>query len=279
MGNGKSVAANVNTQTELIQHIYSVAAELSEKYNTKYLDPRFCNTLALIYNDRLMNYRKQELLGVSTTLGLLVDKPNLKQQVCDSIVKHYMDRLNLIAVIQESTSYCSDRVYALTSGPVCTGNPEIFDQKECVKSGGKWEPYIVPPDEKIQENKQWFNYLNHMQDQYIKTLARLHEVLLQLKNFDEDITDERLRGVQEEVKQLIDNMTANCSQMYKLALTTPTFTKEEMRMKAEDGETSKLEAEARTAALRASRGLQPVQAAGSPSPKKKSSKKPTKSKK
>jgi hypothetical protein len=262
MGNGKSVAANVNTQTDLIQRIYAVASELSESYNTKYLDPRFCTTVAMVYNDRLMNYRKQDLLGVSTTLGLLVDKPNLKQKICDSIIKHYTDRLNLIAIIQQSTSFCSDRVYALTSGPVCTGNPEIFDQQECVKSGGKWDPYIVPPDEKIAENQQWYNYLNHMQDLYIKTLARLYDILVQLKDFDQDVTDERLKTLSAEVKQLIDTMTANCSQMYKLALTTPTYTKEELRMKAQDVETSKRESEARAAALRASRGLQPVQAAG-----------------
>jgi hypothetical protein len=262
MGNGKSVAANVNTQTDLIQRIYAVASELSELYNTKYLDPRFCNTIGMVYNDKLMNYRKQDLMGVSATLGLIVDKPNLKQQICDSIIKHYTDRLNLIAIIQKSTSYCSDRVYALTSGPVCTGNPEVFDKKECTGSGGKWDPYVVPPDEKIPENKQWYNYLAQMQDMYIKALARLHDMLLQLKDFDQDITDERLKRLSDDATQLIDVMTSNCAQMYKLALTTPTFTKEELRMKSQDVENSKHESEARSAALRASRGLQPVQAAG-----------------
>jgi len=262
MGNGKSVETNVNTQTELIQQIYAIAAELSETYTNKYLDPKFCTTLALIYNDRLMNYRKQDLLGVSTTLGLSVDQPALKQQVCDSIVKHYTDRLNLIAIIQKSTSYCSDRVYALSSGPVCTGNPEIFEEAACKKSGGRWDPYVVTPDKDIAENQQWYNYLDHMQDMYIKSMSRMYDILRQLKDFDQDITDERLNTISEEVKGLIANMTATCSQMYKLALTTPTFTKEELRMKQEDTQTSKNEAAARSAALRAASGLQPVQSGG-----------------
>ncbi len=262
MGNGKSVAANVNTQTELIQQIYAIASELSETYTNKYLDPKFCTTLSLIYNDRLMNYRKQELLGVSTTLGLAVDQPALKQQICDSIVKHYTDRLNLIAVIQQSTSFCSDRIYGLTSGPVCTGNPEIFDEAACKKNGGRWDPYIVSPDNTIIENKQWFNYVDHMQDMYIKSMSRMYDILRQLKDFDQDITDERLKTISDEVKGLISNMTSTCSQMYKLALTTPTFTPEEVRMKKQTIETSKNEAAARSAALRAASGLQPVQAGG-----------------
>jgi hypothetical protein len=61
-----------------------------------------------------------------------------------------------------------------------------------------------------------------------------------------------------DAEKLIDVMTSNCAQMYKLSLTTPTFTKEELRMKAQDIETSKHEAEARDAALRAARGLEPV---------------------
>lgn len=260
MGNGKSVAANTNSQTRLIQNIYAIASELSEAYTLKYLDPRFCTGLALIYNDRLMNYRKQDLVGVSTTLGLMVDDPGHKQQVCDSIIKHYTDRLNLIAVVQKSTSFCSNRIYALTDGPICTGNPEIFEQAACNESGGRWQPYSVAPDEKIIENGQWYKYLYHMQDTYLKSLSRMYDILVQLKDFDQDITDERLLVITSEVEGLITNMTATCSQMYKLALTTPTFTKEELRLQQEDINTSKNEAAARSAALRAAHGLQPVEA-------------------
>ena len=262
MGNGKSVPTNVNTQTDLIQKIYGIASELSEKYTNKYLDPKFCTSLALIYNDKLMNYRKQDLQGVSTTLGLVVDQPGQKQQICNSIIKHYTDRLNLIALIQKSTSFCSDRVYALTSGPVCTGNPEIFNQADCVNKGGRWDPYVVPPEEDLEENRQWYNYLYHMQDTYITSLSRMYDILTQLKDFDEDITDERLTVISDEVEELIINMSSNCSQMYKLTLTTPTFTKEEVRNKREEDIIRQNEAAARSAALRAARGLQPVQSGG-----------------
>ena len=124
---------------------------MSEKYTTQFLDPNFCNRLALIYNDKLLSYRKQELDGVSYTLGIVTDVPSTKQKVCEAIVKHYADRINLIAGIQYSISYVSDRIFALTTGPRCESNPEIFDQEKCVSSGGKWINYLISPDPQIQE--------------------------------------------------------------------------------------------------------------------------------
>lgn len=128
MGNGSSIPNNINKQTQLIQEIHAVATELSNSYQSKYLDPKFCTTVALIYNDKLMNFRHNQLDGVASTLGLVVDNPRHKQHLCSSIVKHYTDRLNLLAVIQSSLNFCSNRIFALTTGPRCDGNPEIFDQ-------------------------------------------------------------------------------------------------------------------------------------------------------
>ena len=260
MGNGNSVPKNVNLQNELIQEIHAVAQDLSESYRSKYLDPKFCTTVALVYNDKLMNYRKQDLNNIAMTLGVVADVPGQKQQLCEAIVKHYTDRLNLIAAIQHSLNYCSNRIFALTSGPRCEGHPEIFDQALCTKNNGRWIGYVVPPDEKIEENKQWFGYLARMQETYLNTLQRMLDILKQLKDFDSDIDDERLRSLGDEVEQLIDGMQKNCYQLYKLILTTPTFTEEELRARQENDNISQQEASARLAALRASKNLPPMEA-------------------
>ena len=258
MGNGNSIPSNVNQQNELIQEIHAVAQDLSESYRSKYLDPKFCTSVALIYNDKLMNYRKQDLNSVAMTLGVVADIPGQKQQLCEVIVKHYTDRLNLISAIQHSLNFCSNRIFALTSGPRCEGHPEIFDQAACTKEGGRWIGYIVPPDESIEENKQWFNYVERMQAVYLETLARMLDILNQLKDFDQDINDERLQSMGHEVEQLIDSMQKNCYQLYKLTLVTPTFTKEELAARQENDTISKQEAAARLAALRSSKNLPPV---------------------
>ena len=86
------------------------------------------------------------------------------------------------------------------------------------------------------------------------------DILKQLKDFDSDMDDERLRSLGDEVEQLIDGMQKNCYQLYKLILTTPTFTEEELRARQEATNISQQEAAARLAALNASKSLPPMQA-------------------
>lgn len=258
MGSGVSVASKIKDTNQIIQKIHSVSMELHENYSTKFLDPGFCTRIALVYTDRLNNFKKHELNGVAYQLGLAADVPQLKENICESIVKHYTDRLNLIAAIQHSLSFCSNRIFALTSGPRCENNPEVFDQVACTKGGGRWVNYVVPPNEKIDTNKQWYSHLTMMQDHYITVLSRLLSILEQLKKYDESINDERLKQMGQEVSLLIDSMHKQCGQLYKLALVTPTYTEGELQAISEQNQIASQEQTARKAALRLSKGLQPI---------------------
>lgn len=255
MGQTQSMETSLVHQNTLIQEIHRTAQVLSEQYTTQFLDPDFCNRLALIYNDKLLRYRRQDLDGVSYTLGIVSDVPTTKQKVCESIIKHYTDRLNLIAGIQYSLSYVSDRIFALTTGPRCEGNPEIFDREQCTLSGGEWINYLVLPDQTIEENQIWFNYLKTMQANYLQSLNKLLGILQQLTNYDADINDERLKLLSDEARTIINSMHQNAYQMYKLLLTTPTYTKEEVELLKEQEAIKTQEQSARLAALRAANGL------------------------
>lgn len=258
MGNSQSIQNSIVRQNALIQEIHTEALSLSDQYNIQFLDPSFCNRIALIYNDKLQNYRKQELDGVNYTLGLVTDLPSTKSKVCETIVKHYTDRLNLLAGIQYSLNYVSDRIFALTTGPRCDGNPEVFDQNKCLKSSGQWQNYVVMPDATINENQTWYKYVNELQLNYLNSLTKLLDIVQQLKNFDEDITDERLKTLNQETQQIIDSMHQNAYELYKLALVTPTFTPEEIKLYKEQELIKKQENAARLEALRTARGLPPT---------------------
>jgi hypothetical protein len=255
MGQSQSIDSSLVQQNALIQEIHNVAQILSEKYSSQFLDPNFCNRIALIYNDKLQRYRRQDLDGISYTLGIVSDIPATKGKVCEAIVKHYTDRINLIAGIQYSLSYVSDRIFALTTGPRCDGNPEIFDQEQCTLSGGQWQNYLVQPDQKIDENRSWFTYLKSMQDNYLGSLSKLLGLIRQLENYDNDINDERLKILSDEAKTTIDAMHQHSYQMYKLILTTPTYTNEELKLLREQDLIKKQDQAARLSALRTANGL------------------------
>jgi hypothetical protein len=260
MGISASAPAKINQHISLVNSIHQVANKLTEEYNNKYLDPRFCTRVAMIYNDRLMQFRKNELDGVATSLGLVVDNPRQKQHLCSAIVEHYTNRINLVAAIQASISFCSNRIYALTQGPRCEGSPEIFEQEECTRRNSRWVDTITPPDKNIQENGQWHQTLQHMQDSYISALTRLLDILNQLKDFDQDINDESLHIMGTEVESLLDITNNNCGEMYKILLTMPTFTQAELDIRNENMSISERDSSARQAAMRAVRGLPAIPA-------------------
>ncbi len=255
MGQGFSIETELNKQNVLIQEIHAVAQELGDTYSAQFLNPDFCNRVALIYNDKLLKYRRQDLDGISYTLGLVNDVPSTKGKVCEAIVKHYTDRLNLMAGIQYALSYVSDRIFALTTGPRCDGNPEVFNQEECQKSNGRWQPYVVMPDVSIPENQTWYGYLKSLQDDYLRNLQKLLGIINQLRDYDSDINDERLKALGDEAKAIIDGMHKHAYEMYKLLLTTPTYTPEERQSMAEQDQIKKQDDSARLTALRVANGL------------------------
>jgi hypothetical protein len=255
MGHAQSVDTSLVKQNALIREIHKISQELSRNYTTNFIDPDFCNRLALIYNDKLIRYRKQELDGISYTLGIVTDVPLTKKKTCDAIIKHYTDRLNLISGIQYSLSYVSDRIFALTTGPRCDGNPEVFEMNECQKSGGTWQNYIVMPDQRVKENVSWFNHLENMQSNYLSSLRQLLVILRQLQDFDNDIDNERLKIMSNRAKSIIENMQQHAYQMYKLILTTKTMSKEELTAFKEKNKIERKSNAARLAALAESTGL------------------------
>ena len=250
-----SVNDTLNRGTKLQQDILNIVNELTEQYETKYyLNPRFCQQIAIVYSNKLLQYSKLELRKVAYNLGLVVDDVALKDQICSAIIKHYHDRINLMAAIKESISHCSVRIFALTSGPRCEGAPEIFDKVACENknknknsSKYKWIPQYIPgetdgtgdqarielPDEELKENSLFYTRLNSMQTVYLTTLQKLLEILYDLKSKDKIISNEDLQQLTQRAEILIANMSTNCSQLYRLALSAPKINAAEQKMMIE----------------------------------------------
>lgn len=247
MGNKQS---SKSKQEDLTKEIDQIAKKLSDYYSTNFLDPGFCNQIALSYNDKLLKASKGELSKTTSNLGLQVQSPGTKQKMCEVIIKHYTDRLNLLAGIQESIKYVSDRIFAITKGPRCEGNPEIFDKDNCDTSGGDWKPIVFMPDREVKENDQWFRDLQEMQDTYLANLEKLLKIVKQVRDYDQKINDESLRALKKNAKQIIHDMHKHAHGMYKVLLTSPTYTAEEVELINAQNMTRMQESAARVAALR-----------------------------
>jgi hypothetical protein len=256
--NSKKTYYNNKIQTDLIKEINRRARQLSEAYSYEFLDDNFCNRIALLYNDRLTKFRKQEIDNVQFTLGIVNDDPSMKNKVCKLIVDHYIKRIRLITKIESNLDYCLNRIYALTIGPICAGQPEVFTSEECRNLGGRWTETVLLPDDQVVENKPWFQQVHNMQEAYIGYLKQLSSILRQLDDFDEYINDERLNRLDDEVDKLIETIQATTFERYRMALSIPTYTPEQIRERKLREETIKGDYAAKQSALRVSKGLPPL---------------------
>ena len=256
--NSKQTYNNNKIQTELIDEIHKRAKVLSESYSYEFLDDNFCNRVALLYNDRLSKFRKQEIDSVQFTLGIVNDNPATKNKVCKLIVEHYIKRIRLISKIEENLDYCLYRIYALTIGPRCNGQPETFDMDQCRNLGGQWLETVLLPDDQLVENRPWYQQIHDMQSAYIGYLKRLNSILRQLDDFDEYVNDERLNSLDLEIDKMIELIQATTFERYRLALAIPTYTPEQIRERAMRDQTMRGDYAAKQSALRVSKGLPPL---------------------
>lgn len=256
--NSKLTYNNNRIHVKLLQDIQSEAKRLSDLYSYKFLDENFCNRMALIYNDQLIKFRKQEIDNVQYTLGIVNDNPETKDKVCKMIVAHYINRIRLINKIETNLEYGLDRINAITVGPRCNGNPEIFDLDACQKRNGQWIDTVLLPDERVVENKNWYQQVHNMQQEYTGYLKKFMSILRQLDNFDEYVNDERLKYLEQEIDDLIIVTNEKIFQLYRLILSIPTYTISQIQQKNARDRQQKMDYAAKSSALRVSKGLPPL---------------------
>jgi len=255
-----SFSDSINKGAELKTQILHTVAELKSKYR-EYTSSDVCNRIALIYTDRLMDYSNVKLREVAYRFGMTANLPKEKAKLCQMIVKHYHDRIELLKLVESSIDDCSVRIFALTSGPACLGRPDIHDQKACQVDGGQWikefipgvsefkpqQARISPPDQNLEPNRVWYQNLNQMGQIYIRTLTQLVEILTELDDDNTIISNERLNNLRNRATTLIVEMRKGCQALYDVMRGMPTFSKAEAqainRAKAGKASQAKLRSE------------------------------------
>jgi hypothetical protein len=224
---------DLNTAELELKKISEISIALAEQYHKEFLRPDFCNRIALVSKRKLGNYSEQELENMSYTLGIVAEDPKMKENLCEMISEHYMKRVNLISTILSSLDECSDRVKALTSGPICLSNPDVFEEDECKKIGGNdsWlENYNISfgVNDQSPHNKPFFDKIKEMNTTFIKNLQNVNSILNDLKREEYQITPENLDELQEKTQKALFVMKEECRRLYYDALLNPPLTDQEI---------------------------------------------------
>jgi hypothetical protein len=227
MGNWNSIEKKLERQDEKVFNIQTIAHRLDNVYSEKYLDPDFCNQVTMISNEQLLRFQHQKVDGRSYSFGYIGDVPHVKQMICEGIQEEYRLKKALISEILECFKECNSRIDSITRGPICRGNPEIFNKNSC-SPPSVWLETIALPDRKIGENQKWFDSLDEIHYYFMKNLTILENMLYDLENHDDYYSIDRIKDMTETVSKIKINLHRECSRLQKLILTIPTYTKEEV---------------------------------------------------
>jgi len=277
---GSNPQEKIESETLKIKQLMS---KLIQEYRP---DKNMCAKTKLVYTDRLKQFKIPSINGVALEVGIIAEgrEPQLKQELCKSLVEHYQKRVVLIENINSSINYCCNRIFALTGISDkeifknleiesnfefgrCLHDSNIFTIEECDDS---WQSFIVKPDQRQPGNQNWYNNLSELQTTYLSTLEKLFAILEEINNannqVDEQITEEELDKLSNEVAELTENLNDTVNKIYTRIIVLKTETGSVLP----DGnitqdmtnEQRNLEAKQRAAALRAAArmkaGLPPI---------------------
>jgi len=226
----------LNKGENLLNELTTLALDLVDEYYLEFLRPDFCNRVALISKKLLLETTNEvEINGASHVLGLVSGETEAKEKLCEQIIKHYIDRVNLISSIIYSLEYCSDRLRALVVGPICTVNYDVFNKVECDEICGDsscWiENNLINKD--IDRNQKYFHLIRKIYDEFTKSIEKFQDALEKLKKNPKtgekkSFSDEDLKNLSKEIHEEIYKVKTSCNELYYSALLNPPKTSQEI---------------------------------------------------
>lgn len=228
MGNLNSVEKKNQDRDKKIFSIETTGNRLANEYTDKYLDPDFCNQVTMINNDELIRFHHQKVNGKSYSFGYIGDVPTVKETICEGIQEEYRLKKELVHLILSCFNECNARIDSISRGPVCVGNPNIFNEADC-NPPNRWIENIAVPDYDIEENKLWHNTLDKMHELFIRELTILENILNDLENHDDAFSIDKIKEMTRIVEKTKQKLQIHCAEFHRHMLTIPTYTPQEIK--------------------------------------------------
>lgn len=227
MGNWSSVENKDQIRQEAIFDIEKTGNKLNREYTEKYLDPDFCNRVTMINDDDLLRFRHQQVDNKTYSFGYIGDAPQIKDILCEGIQEEYRLKKELVTVILDCFKDCNARIDSITRGPSCRGNPEVYNEADCTPPS-EWIQTVVPPDEAVPDNKNWYSALDEYHNYFMKHLTVLQNILNDLEQNDDHFSIDRVQEMTKTVNKVKISVRSECSKLQRHMLTIPTFTEQEV---------------------------------------------------
>jgi hypothetical protein len=139
---------NYNNNSTIYSNLMKDIYELIDQYETYKFDEKGCDTLEILYDDKLMKLKMNELSEI-LVIGLKyniphntsIDKQKYKKLLCKKIIEHFRKRYELLIDVHNSIEKCMKKLSKIKSGDYCKNidiNIDINNFDACIKNKGEW---------------------------------------------------------------------------------------------------------------------------------------------
>lgn len=210
----------------LYDNIINEVRELLYKYEFWTRDD-FCAKMNLVYYDKLIQFKKSELLDTSAIIGIQFEKSEdiNKEELCVKIVQHYQKRIDILKTIIEAVERNYEKLNRVTNGPVCKNvDRYITDFFVCQKVSGLWlnEEQIqklLSELKKIGKYENWYQHIKSLNRAYLKNVEKLQKIIETIKNdVDNSMTDLELSELHKHTDSVVKKMDYIMDIYYLLAV-------------------------------------------------------------
>lgn len=167
--------------------IDSTIIDLIEEYNI-WSNAKICDKLESIYNYKLLQLDHSDLLKITYALKRsnmdITDIP--KNKLCEYIICHYKDRINLLRQVSASIKECTTMIDRTKNGPVCRGSHEYIDEffkcNEVPKAVWIDKIDYNKVVSKLKMDKRYNNFIKDLDKHYHASLIKIKKIIDIIKN-------------------------------------------------------------------------------------------------
>lgn len=174
-------------------------------------DENVCKKFEVIYYDKLIKFRKSELLDVSSAIGYKHNGPVDKEKICKEIITHFKKRVELLSEICVVLDRSRDRLIRARRGPVCRNVNVKMDNFLMCNSipNSLWlteEEYqnMIKNLKKFDRYKDWEKWMDKLEDIYFDYLKKIFDVIKKIRDdIDNTMNDTEFSKLDMYARELI----------------------------------------------------------------------------
>lgn len=185
---------------------------------------KICERLSLVYYDKLIQFKKSDLLDMSASIGISQNNNNCNE-LCHQIINHYNKRIAILQRISIAINKTRNKILRAKKGPVCKNVDKYIDDFfECEKYNGLWlneEQYtkVINKIKSLNIYDNWLSYIQNLDMKWKKYMEYLHKIVVIIKeDIDNTHDDNMIDQVSDTVDLIIKKIDYVCDIYYLLVV-------------------------------------------------------------